>query len=272
MLPEIFQIENYTRFYYQITDRYVFKIPPEILTDRLIIRFFPTFGTQDYSGTLVYSVKIPGFGTYSQESYEVPSSLPNNERFINLEVNTNLPISLEFTCPAGVKQARLEVFCFNSNIELPDFYPSSPFSDVNSTDRPNRQQPIDDDCLEESEIMRYQHQPKPSTYQQTKEARDRFTIDPAAPSCLFVADAQRDQLIFKSPDTSTARFKVIAFDRTHGYPAELGTVYADINNELFDEIQPGGTLVVDGNLAKSDIYVFASIDLAKINITITELK
>jgi hypothetical protein len=264
MLPEFLQIENYNRNRFDVTDRYVFKIPELILTEKIIVRYFPTFGNQVDSGQLIYSIKIPGFGTYSQESYLVPVSLPNKERFVDLNLDLSLPISLEFVAPAGLKQGKLEVFCFKSTIDLPDFQPQSnpTYSDPDEIDI---EQDLEPETMNHPEL-------KPSTYQLTKQARNTFTIDPEAPSHLFVADSRRKQLIFKSLDSSTANFKVVIFDRTHGYPAELGTPYTDIHNELLDEILPGGSLVVDQELAQSDIYVFASVDLAKINVTITELK
>ncbi len=134
MLPEFFQIENYIKYRFDVTDRYVFKIPNQNLTDKLIVRYFPTFGNQVDSGLLVYSVRIPGFGTYSQESYQVPPSLPNNERFIDLDLDPSLPVSLEFTCPTGTKQARLEVFCFNSHIEILDFQSIMPSTNPSIVD------------------------------------------------------------------------------------------------------------------------------------------
>jgi hypothetical protein len=108
------------------------------------------------------------------------------------------------------------------------------------------------------------------TYSITKQLRNVYTVDPFAPSLLFQANPSRKLLMFKSPLTSLAKFKIVAFDRAIGHPANFGATYASIETELFGEILPGGTLVLDNILATADIYGFADIDLAPIKITISE--
>jgi hypothetical protein len=108
------------------------------------------------------------------------------------------------------------------------------------------------------------------TYSITRQLRNVYTVDPFAPSLLFQANPTRKLLIFKSPLTSLAKFKIVAFDRSIGHPANFGTTYTSIDTELFGEILPGGILTLDNILATADIYGFADIDLAPIKITISE--
>ncbi len=240
-----------------------------------IIFFTPKIGERniDLSSLVCEFLQIIDRGEWGKEevSYSLEASTSSNRKYREFYFETDCDSSeLKFLPPAGLKMGIIEIFFDPTPIYLNS--PSSGFSDPQLPDYQNRPNPVDRDCLDESIEPMNQPVLKPSTYQQTKQARATFTIDPEAPSHLFVADSHREQLIFKSLDSSTANFKVVVFDRTHGYPAELGTAYADIHTDLFDEIVPGGNLIVDGYLAKSDIYVFASIDLAKINVTITELK
>lgn len=113
---------------------------------------------------------------------------------------------------------------------------------------------------------------KTITYQIGRQVKCIYTVDPLIPSLIFQAANKCKSLIFKSSELSTARFKVIAFDRSKGEPADRGASYSSIQNHLFGEILPGGSMTLDGDLCTSDIYIFSSTDLALINVTITELQ
>jgi hypothetical protein len=236
-----------------------------------IIFFTPKIGERniDLSSLTCEFLQIIDRGEWGKEevSYTLEASISSNRKYREFYFETDCEsYELKFLPPQGLKLGIIQIYFDPTPISRSDFSNPQTFNDRNRPD------PIGDDCLDESCETMNHPELKPSTYQLTKQARNTFTIDPEAPSHLFVADSRRKQLIFKSLDSSTANFKVVIFDRTHGYPAELGTPYTDIHNELLDEILPGGSLVVDRELAQSDIYVFASVDLAKINVTITELK
>jgi hypothetical protein len=238
-----------------------------------IIFFTPKIGERNIniSSLTCEFLQVIDRGEWGKEevSYSVEASSSSNRKYREFYFETDCDAyELKFLPPEGLKLGLIQIYFDPSPIDRSS---GVEFSNLPG-DYQNKPQPPVEDCDDESTEIMHQPQLKPTTYQQTKPVRDTFTIDPAAPSCLFVADSRREQLIFKSLDSSTANFKVVVFDRTYGYPAQFGTPYADIDNELFDEILPGSSLVVDGHLAKSDIYVFASTDLAKINITITELK
>jgi hypothetical protein len=126
--------------------------------------------------------------------------------------------------------------------------------------------------LNENKHVDIQAAKKTITYQVSRQIKDIFTVDPNAPSLIFSASDKRKTLIFKSSALLTAKFKIIAFDRSMGFPASFGADYASIQNELFGEILPGGSMTLDGDLVSSDIYAFSSIDNSPLNITITEYR
>jgi hypothetical protein len=242
-----------------------------------IIYFTPKIGEKNIDLTFLTCefVQIIDRGEWGKEevSYSVEASSASNRKYREFYFETDCDsYELKFMPPVGLKLGIIEIYFdptpIYSRSSNPGFDNPRPVDRSEPPDLPCGDDHNDDDDND----MRHYPEPEPITYHVTKQVRNTFTIDPDAPSHLFVADKHREQLILKSSSSSTANFKAVVFDRTHGYPAELGTTYANIHNELFDEILPGGSLVIDGSLAKSDIYIFASIDMAKINITITELK
>jgi hypothetical protein len=116
MIPEFLKIENYNRWQFPVSDTRGFSIPPDYLTGKIIFRYTPEIGNLSDSGTLIYSIKIPGFGTYSQESYLVPVSLPNDRKFIEVDLDLSLPIELKFICPLGVKKGCIELFAYKQSL------------------------------------------------------------------------------------------------------------------------------------------------------------
>lgn len=108
------------------------------------------------------------------------------------------------------------------------------------------------------------------TYSVVRPIRSIFTTNPANPSLIFQESSSRKMIIFKSSVTNTGRFKIVAYSRSFGFPAEFNAAYEDINNELFGEILPGGNMVLDGDLVKSDLYAFSSADSEVLQISIVE--
>ncbi len=121
VLPEFLKIENYNRWQFPVSDTRSFMIPAKYLTSKILIRYTPELGNLLDSGLLIYSVKIPNLGTYSQESFTVPVSLPNNRRFIDIDLDIFLPIELEFLCPNGVKKGYIELFTEKQTESATDF-------------------------------------------------------------------------------------------------------------------------------------------------------
>lgn len=104
----------------------------------------------------------------------------------------------------------------------------------------------------------------------SRQIRNIFTLDPLTPSLVLQTDSKRKKVILKAPSNSLARFKVVIFDRSKGFPANPGEVYANIQNELYGEILPGGNIELDSDFAVSDIYAFSSVDNSPLHITVTE--
>lgn len=113
MLPEEFKLENLVKTSYPVNGSSKFKIPNEILTERIHIRYNPEFGDVESSGYLLYSVNINGLGFYDEKSYSVPPGFANKRKFISVDLNLALPIELVFFAPPTLKKGYIEIFSYN---------------------------------------------------------------------------------------------------------------------------------------------------------------